>query len=77
MPRNSTKRAARLLLEVVTCVSVAALAPIAGAAAQNAPLMVKPVPTRPIADGFTLAAVGDLIYLRPMLATIAARSPTC
>lgn len=75
MPRNSTTRAARLLFKVVTCVSVAALAPVAGAAAQNAPLTVKPVPTRPIADGFTLAAVGDLIYLRPMLATIAARSP--
>ena len=75
MPRNSTTRAGRLLFKIATCVSVAALAPIAAAAAQDSPLAVKPVPSKPIADGFTLAAVGDLIYLRPMLATIAARSP--
>jgi poly-gamma-glutamate synthesis protein (capsule biosynthesis protein) len=36
---------------------------------------VKPVPSTPIADGFTFATVGDLIYLRPMLATIEKRSP--
>ncbi|AQR75971.1 capsule biosynthesis protein [Sphingomonas sp. LM7] len=34
-----------------------------------------PVPTTPIAGEFTLAAAGDLIYLRPMLATLEARSP--
>lgn len=34
-----------------------------------------PVPTVPVADGFTIAGAGDLIYLRPMLATIEARSP--
>jgi poly-gamma-glutamate capsule biosynthesis protein CapA/YwtB (metallophosphatase superfamily) len=33
------------------------------------------VPSAPVADGFTFAAVGDLIYLRPMLATIEKRSP--
>jgi poly-gamma-glutamate synthesis protein (capsule biosynthesis protein) len=44
------------------------------AAAQN--LAIAPVPHVPVADGFTLATVGDMIYLRPMLATIEARSPT-
>ena len=33
------------------------------------------MPTTPIAGDFTLAAAGDLIYLRPMAATLAARSP--
>lgn len=33
------------------------------------------MPSTPVADGFTIAAVGDLIYLRPMLATITARAP--
>ncbi len=47
-----------------------------GALAQSAETApVKPVPSSPIADGFTLATVGDLIYLRPMLATIEKRSP--
>ncbi|RYY24567.1 MAG: CapA family protein [Sphingomonadales bacterium] len=44
------------------------------ASAQEA-LTVTPVPTTPIEGEFTLAAVGDLIYLRPMLATLEARSP--
>ena len=39
-------------------------------------LKITPVPTTPIADGFTLAAVGDLIYLRPMLATMEKQSPS-
>ncbi|PZN93999.1 MAG: capsule biosynthesis protein [Alphaproteobacteria bacterium] len=53
-----------------------ALAAAGAASAQSAdPLPVRPVPSSPIADGFTLAAVGDLIYLRPMLATIEKRSP--
>lgn len=38
-------------------------------------LQIAPVPSAPIADGFTLATVGDIIYLRPMLATIEKRSP--
>lgn len=38
-------------------------------------LQTAPVPTTPIADQFTITGVGDLIYLRPMLATIEARSP--
>lgn len=48
--------------------------PLAVAPAQQ-PLVTTPVPTAPIADDFTLAAAGDLIYLRPMLATLEARSP--
>ena len=46
------------------------------ASAQTAEaLQTKPVPVTPIADNFTFAAVGDLIYLRPMLATMEASSP--
>jgi poly-gamma-glutamate capsule biosynthesis protein CapA/YwtB (metallophosphatase superfamily) len=56
---------------------LAALALVSGAAAQppRDPLSVTPVPVTPMPDGFTLAAVGDVIYLRPMLATIEKRSP--
>ena len=36
---------------------------------------IRLVPSVPVADGFTFAAVGDLIYLRPMLATIERRAP--
>lgn len=42
---------------------------------ENAPVTIKPVPANPIAGEFTFAAVGDLIYLRPMLATLEKRSP--
>lgn len=38
-------------------------------------LETAPVPTVPVADQFTIAGGGDLIYLRPMLATVEARSP--
>lgn len=53
---------------------VAAVMPLTAATAQQ-PLVTTPVPTTPIGDDFTLAAAGDLIYLRPMLATLEARSP--
>lgn len=53
-----------------------ALAAAAPAFAQTAePLKVAPVPSTPIADGFTFAAVGDIIYLRSMLATVEKKSP--
>lgn len=54
-------------------VMLAATSAATAQAADGAP--VKPVPSTPIADGFTLATVGDLIYLRPMLATLEKRSP--
>ncbi len=38
-------------------------------------LTITPVPSTAIAGQFTLTAVGDLIYLRPMLATIEKKSP--
>ncbi len=71
---------ARSLAWRVVAGGAAALLLIAGGAAfgQTAaapPLAIKPVPRTPIADGFTLATVGDMIYLRPMSATIAAASP--
>ena len=53
---------------------IAAVMPLTAVTAQQ-PLVITPVPTTPIGDDFTLAATGDLIYLRPMLATLEARSP--
>lgn len=44
-------------------------------AQEAAPLAIAPVPSTPVPDGFTFAAVGDFIYLRPMLATLEARAP--
>jgi len=52
-----------------------ALLPGSAAAQETPALTIAPVPSTAVADGFTFAAVGDLIYLRPMLATIEARSP--
>lgn len=49
--------------------------PSAAAVAQTTPVLISPVPTAPIEDGFTLATVGDIIYLRPVLPTIERRSP--
>jgi poly-gamma-glutamate capsule biosynthesis protein CapA/YwtB (metallophosphatase superfamily) len=50
--------------------------PVDAATAQSGEaLQTSPVPVKPIAENFTLAAVGDLIYLRPMLATMEASSP--
>ena len=69
MNRRSARIAALLL-----AVGGASLLSSVPAAAQEA-LTTTPVPTTPIAGGFTLAAVGDLIYLRPMAATLEARSP--
>jgi len=59
------------------CAALAAVLMVGAvpAAAQETPLTARPVPTTAIADGFTFAAVGDIIYLRPMLATLEARSP--
>jgi len=58
-------------------VSLAALTviPQIEAVAQTTPVAISPVPVAPIKDGFTLATVGDLIYLRPMLPTMESRSP--
>ncbi|WP_277600411.1 CapA family protein [Sphingomonas koreensis] len=58
----------------VALLAAAAMLPLTAVPAQE-PLVTTPVPTTPIAGEFTLAAVGDLIYLRPMLATLEARSP--
>lgn len=41
-----------------------------GAVSAVEPLAVKPVPHKPITDGLTVAAVGDMVYLRPMLTTV-------
>jgi poly-gamma-glutamate synthesis protein (capsule biosynthesis protein) len=44
-------------------------------AAQDPAIGIAPVPAGAMPDGFTLAAVGDLIYLRPMLPALETRSP--
>lgn len=53
----------------------AAIAAPAPAQVPPAPLTTTPVPSAPIADGFTLALAGDIIYLRPMLATLERQAP--
>ncbi|WP_341022921.1 CapA family protein [Brevundimonas diminuta] len=70
-------RALAGVLGAAALVAAPGLPGLAGAArAQGgAALEISPVPTTPVADDFTFAAVGDLIYLRPMLATMEKQSP--
>ncbi len=63
------KRHYKLLVYII-----ATVAPLCASAAQEQ-LATQPVPTMPVQNDFTLAAVGDMIYLRPMLATLEARDP--
>jgi poly-gamma-glutamate synthesis protein (capsule biosynthesis protein) len=60
-----------------TPVLAAVLAGGTSAHAQSSPRQLKPVEIKsePVKDSFTVAAVGDIIYLRPMLKTIERRSP--
>jgi len=69
------RRSARTLVHAVGLCSLALMAAAAAPAWAQGKLEISEVPSNPVADGFTLAAVGDLIYLRPMLATIEAQSP--
>jgi poly-gamma-glutamate synthesis protein (capsule biosynthesis protein) len=64
--KNSTRAAALALALTGASLPAASLAQA---------LEVQPVPAAPMAGTFTFAAVGDLIYLRPMLATIEKQSP--
>ncbi len=59
----------------VAAILLAALATPVTAQQPSAPLVPTPVPAAPIADGFTLALAGDIIYLRPMLATLERQAP--
>ncbi|WP_439546678.1 CapA family protein [Sandarakinorhabdus sp.] len=69
--RSALKRASlKLLAGTLLC----AIMPGVGGVAMAQPALA-PVPTKPVADGFTLAAVGDVIYLRPMLATLEKTAP--
>jgi poly-gamma-glutamate capsule biosynthesis protein CapA/YwtB (metallophosphatase superfamily) len=52
-----------------------AIAASSSLAAQEATLEIREVPTSTMPDGFSFAAVGDLIYLRPMLETLEASQP--
>lgn len=70
MPAIFRCRALRALL----CAGAAAMLPPAHAQ-ENGKLETVAVPSTPIAGDFSFAAVGDLIYLRPMLATIETQSP--
>lgn len=74
--RQGARHVRRRLLAALTAAALAA----SPAKAQESPALVgpiriTPVPNAPITDGFTLATVGDIIYLRAMLATIERRSP--
>lgn len=55
--------------------AAAALTGAAAHAQQNAKLEAAPVPSTPIAGDFNFTAVGDLIYLRPMLGTLEKQAP--
>jgi hypothetical protein len=70
--RRATPRTLGLLIA-----GAAAFLSIQPAIAQDSRdrLAIAAVPHTPLAGDFTLAAVGDLIYLRPMLATIEKQSP--
>ncbi|WP_374525582.1 CapA family protein [Sphingopyxis sp.] len=66
-------------LRLLALTGSAAIA-LTGASVQAQPrggetLETAPVPSTPIAGDFSLAAVGDLIYLRPMLATLEKQAP--
>lgn len=64
----------RRALRALLCAgAVAMLSP--AHAQENGKLETAAVPSTPIAGDFSFAAVGDLIYLRPMLATIETQSP--
>ena len=73
MPAIFRRRALRSLL----CAGAAAIlsASVAVHAAEEGKLATAAVPSTPVAGDFSFAAVGDLIYLRPMLATIEKQSP--
>jgi len=76
MAPHRTARGASIRVLALLAAGIVGMALPGGALAQSAETApVKQVPSTPIADGFTFAAVGDLIYLRPMLATIEKRSP--
>jgi hypothetical protein len=63
----------RLGRQIFAMAVALAAAPLAAQTPE--PLKPKPVPSTPMPDGFTFAAVGDIILLRPMLKTIEAQSP--
>lgn len=66
-------RGARRWRRLAVAMLLAAPAPLVAQAAE--PLKTVPVPSTPMPDGFTFAAAGDIILLRPMLKTIEAKSP--
>ena len=67
---SNLSRASRSLLAVPLLLCAAA----SDRAAAQA-VSIRPVPSTPVADGFTFAAAGDFIYLRPMLATVEKQAP--
>ncbi|MCW6532618.1 CapA family protein [Sphingomonas sp. MMSM20] len=60
---------------LATAVALCCLMGTNATAKERNALTITPVPSAPISGAFTLTAVGDLIYLRPMLATIERKSP--
>ena len=72
---SNTGSRRRLIARLLLAGLALASASVSPALAQQGGMEIKPVPSTPIADGFTFAAVGDLIYLRPMLATVERQSP--
>ena len=65
----------RKALHLLLLAGSATLALTGPAASAQDKLQTVPVPSTPIAGDFSFAAVGDLIYLRPMLATLEKQAP--
>ncbi len=68
--RPHSNAANRLWRALAGAAALAMLPALAVAQAPQAPLEIIPVPADPMPDGFTFAAVGDIIYLRAMLPTM-------
>ena len=76
MHRSASGRRQAYRSVVALAVVMALATPVAvWAQAPAEPLKIAPVPSTAMPDGFTFAAAGDIILLRPMLETIEAKSP--
>jgi poly-gamma-glutamate synthesis protein (capsule biosynthesis protein) len=69
------KPSPRYVAHLAAGVAMLCMSPGLLLAQEPGPIRIAPVANTPIADGFTFAALGDFIYLRPMLATVENRSP--
>lgn len=72
-PKSALNRS--VLASLCSAAAIVVAAPIAAGQESLASSAPTDVPSTPLTGDFTFAAVGDLIYLRPMLATLERRAP--